>query len=633
MAFLIYGAAIRNRPNCLKIKEKTFSNLRYTAPQNIMLLPGRAPFAPSSPLVARSGINRNTELIEPPVSHSKQSADPQINRNTFEGLFTRHNRSSSHSQLITRHCISNSAPERTFCNYYPGFFVYMSELMRRRMRLGILCGFLLGMGAPAHAQDAEKIVNTYVKAAGGARAISRVQSLSIEGTVAGAYDGNSGSYTLDTKLPNRYYSEMIVGGKSIIEAYNGKSAWREDPSGSPVTMFGQDSVDLQAEAQIANLRLLNLKKNRVAAAFVGHAQVRGQDALQVELTSATGVKHELFFDPQTHLLAKESAPVGGANEEIFYGDYRPESGIQIARKIELHRGTDVYSIELKSATVNGTIGERVFDLPLKSQIKLPDLKTLFKELDDNEKAIDKIKEDYAGTRSEEETQYDSDGKVKKHCVEESSFFYMDGEEISQLMKKDGKEISADEQKKETENAQKRVEEIQKRQAEREAKNEKAKEEGKPEKDEDNVDIEVFLRTCEFVNPRRERFRGQDVLVFDFEGNPEYKPRNLEEKIVQKLAGAVWVDEKARDVTRLEAYFTGDAKIAGGLLANIQKGTGFVFEQEFINNEVWLPTYEEAHVGVRVLLVKGVRVTDVTRYSDYKKFHVDTISTLGSPKQP
>jgi len=38
-----------------------------------------------------------------------------------------------------------------------------------------------------------------------------------------------------------------------------------------------------------------------------------------------------------------------------------------------------------------------------------------------------------------------------------------------------------------------------------------------------------------VNPRRERFRGQDVLVFDFEPNPEFKAHKMVEKIVQKLA--------------------------------------------------------------------------------------------------
>ena len=52
----------------------------------------------------------------------------------------------------------------------------------------------------------------------------------------------------------------------------------------------------------------------------------------------------------------------------------------------------------------------------------------------------------------------------------------------------------------------------------------------------------------------------------------------------------------------------------------------------MNNEVWLPTYQEAHVGVRVLLLKGIKVNAVTRYSDYKKFNVETLSTIAKPKR-
>jgi hypothetical protein len=135
-----------------------------------------------------------------------------------------------------------------------------------------------------------------------------------------------------------------------------------------------------------------------------------------------------------------------------------------------------------------------------------------------------------------------------------------------------------------------------------------------------------------VNPRRERFRGQDVLVFDFEPNPEYKPKNLEERVVKELAGVVWIDEKAKDVVRLEAYFVGDVHIGGGVLANLQKGTSFTFEQAFVNNEVWLPTYVEAHIGVRFLLVKGLKMNVTTRYSDYKRFNVETLNTISKPKE-
>jgi hypothetical protein len=94
---------------------------------------------------------------------------------------------------------------------------------------------------------------------------------------------------------------------------------------------------------------------------------------------------------------------------------------------------------------------------------------------------------------------------------------------------------------------------------------------------------------------------------------------------------MWVDEKAFNVARLQAYFVGDMKLAGRLLANVQKGTNLVLEQAFVNNEVWLPTYDEAHVGVRVLLLKGIKLAHVTRYSDYKKFNVQTQASIGKPK--
>jgi hypothetical protein len=504
--------------------------------------------------------------------------------------------------------------------------------MRPRFYAATLC-VVFAMSAPCFAQDASNIVDQYVKAAGGAKTLSRIRALRLEGTISGAEGGKPGTFTLEMKLPNRYYSEIIFGDKHLIEAYNGKSAWREDTSGSISTMLGPDASRMEAAAQIGNSHLVNSKKNKLAVSFIGHGQVRGNDALQIEVATGTGVKEEIFFDPQSHRIVKETVPLGAVNEDIFYGDYRAENGVQLPHKIEIHRGDDTFSVDVTRATVNGPAGERVFDLPLSSQVKLPDLKALFKEIDENQKALDKIKENYAGTRTEDETEYDGSGKVKKHELNEYTFFYLNGEEISTQVKKDGKPLSETEEKKETENAQKRVDAIQNEQAKKDAKAEKAKEEGKDDKNGDDPGIEIFLRTSQFVNPRRERFRGQDVLVFDFEGNPEYKPKNLAERIVQKLAGVVWIDEKARDVVRLEAYFAGDAKIAGGLLATIQKGTSVVYEQAFLNDEVWLPTYMEAHGGVRVLLVKGFHVSEVVHYSDYKRYHVEVQSTVEAPKTP
>jgi len=497
----------------------------------------------------------------------------------------------------------------------------------------ILAGLAIAGVAPVYGQDAGKqdagkIVEQYIKATGGSKTLSKVNTLTLEGAFTNGANEKAGTYTLITKMSNRYYSELVAGDQILIEAYNGKSAWHQK-GGEIGTLVGAEGAQLEAAGQYYNTRLVNAKKNKLGLAFIGTTQVRGKDALQVEVTNPAGLKREIFLDPRAHLIVKETAMTGGVDEQMLYDDYRTQDGVKIPFKIELHRGNEVYNIAVTRAVVNGNVGERVFDFPKKSQVQLPDLAALFKEIDDNQKAIDKIRENYAGNRTEEQTEYDKTGKVTKHEVKEYTFFYLKGDEISTLIAKDGKPLGEEEQKKENEKTQKEIKEREAKEAKKEAKD---KDKGADKGEEDDPGIEVFLRVCQFVNPRRERFRGQDVLVFDFEPNPEYKAHKLAEKVVQKLAGVVWIDEKAHDVARLEAYFVGDFKFGGGLVANLQKGTNFVFEQGYVNDEVWLPTYIEVHVGVRVLLVKGLKVNQVIRYSDYKKFNVESVATVGKPKE-
>lgn len=488
---------------------------------------------------------------------------------------------------------------------------------------------LITFSWPCLAQDASKIIEQYLRTAGGSKAFAKIQTLTLEGTLTTPGSEKSGTFTLHTRLPNRFYSEIIFADQQFIEAYNGKSAWHQDPANGLATLTGPEAIQLEAASAYYNSHLTGLKNRKLTATIVGHTAIRGRDTIQLDIASATGVHRQVFFDAQSHLIAKESAPIAGVDEEILYSDYRGESGIQLPHSLELCRGSNTYQITITRAAINVPVGERVFDFPRKSQVQLPDLKALFKEIDDNQKAIDKIKENYAGTRDTEETEYDGSGKIKKREVRQHTFFYLNGHEIATLVMKDGKPLSDADQKRENERVQKRIAELQKRDAKKEAKKEKGQEEANEDKSDPG--IEVFLRACQFVNPRRERFRGQDVLVFDFEPNPDFTPRKLEEKVAHQLAGVVWIDEKAHDVARLEAYFVRDFKLAGGLVVNLQKGTNFVFEQAFINNEVWLPTYEEAHVGARVLLVKMFKVNEVTRYSNYRKFKVETLSTVAPPK--
>src|ERR1700720_3531320 len=166
------------------------------------------------------------------------------------------------------------------------------------------------LAASAQAQDPQKIVDQYVKAAGGSKALSRAKTITIEGTFHTA-DGKTGTYTLNTKLPNRFYSELVAGDTNLIEAYNGKSAWHRTANGEFATLVGADGSQLEAAGQYYNSHLVDAKKNKIGLSFAGFSKVRGKDTLEIEVTTMTGVKRHVFFDPQTPLIVKEAAIIGG----------------------------------------------------------------------------------------------------------------------------------------------------------------------------------------------------------------------------------------------------------------------------------------------------------------------------------
>ena len=134
-----------------------------------------------------------------------------------------------------------------------------------------------------------------------------------------------------------------------------------------------------------------------------------------------------------------------------------------------------------------------------------------------------------------------------------------------------------------------------------------------------------------MNARREPFRGRDVLTYDFEPRPGAQPRGRVESWIHKLRGKVWIDEDAKRILRLEATVTDPVKLGGGLVLSVRRGSSLVFEQALVNGEIWLPSYAEVKLSARVLLLKGYDVHQTQRFSDYRKFAVETSSEIRPPE--
>ena len=403
----------------------------------------------------------------------------------------------------------------------------------------------------------------------------------------------------------------------------------------PHTFTGRDAVEWESTARYLNDRLLNAKKDKIAARLVGMDSVNGRRAYHLVFTFAPGVTRDVFFDAQTHLILREivNSPEASGRaglvlrrqrarrrhwlppiEQFDYDDYQAVDGIPEPRKIELRRDGRDYLIAVTHVEINSPVKDAIFDFPHADSRPLPDIAQLLRDIQKNQKAAEEIVKQYTCHLSEEEEKTGSNGEVTSHSVKEYDIFYVGDDEIRHLLAKDGKPLEGDEKKKEDQRFSKEFDAAKKKQAEL------ANDPKKQQKEEEREQAQIsdFLRAENFTNPRRETFRGQEVIVFDFGPNPDYKPKNMIENLVQKLVGVIWVDEQARDVVRLEARFSDNFKIAGGLLASLSKGSNFVFEQTMVNNEVWLPSYDEVHAAARLVFVK-VKANQIDRYSDYKKF--------------
>jgi len=240
---------------------------------------------------------------------------------------------------------------------------------------------------------------------------------------------------------------------------------------------------------------------------------------------------------------------------------------------------------------------------------LPDIRQLMNEVHEHQKQLEKVRENYTFSSLQTTEDIDGKGKVTKTETRENEIFYVHGQPIARMVKKDGKPLTEEEQKKETERVTKAVEKAEKAQSE------------KPKED-DQISLRRILEVSDVRNPRRENFRGRSTIVFDVMGQKDLKAHGLSEDLSKKLQGTVWIDEADRMVTRMEAVFDDNFHVGGGLVANVQKGSRFSFDQAPINGEVWLLADTEISIQVRLLLLKGIHQHFTERDYDYKRFKVD-----------
>jgi len=475
--------------------------------------------------------------------------------------------------------------------------------------------FILIAAAAVFAQSPSKILKKAESALGGTKALQSRSSLIMRGRITRLDDKAGGQFQMETSRPNLYHLRYDIAGDEVEYGYNGRSAWRRTTSGGLETLSGKESLVLQAVASFRNSLWLNAKADRTKVSPAGHATVGKRNTTNVLFTTPKGISIKVYFDDMTGMPVRED--IGSDWWEC--NDERAVSGVKVWFQCLVDIEGKGYEINIDEAKSNEPIAQTVFDFPKPTGQPLPDLTKLLADLQANQERIEEILDTYSYTRKVISREVGKDGRLNETESETHQMSFYKGYRIERTIEKNGQPLSASEQADEDKSVAKRADEIEKRLA-------KAEKNGTNE-DEANqrrVSIAELLRASRLTNPRRERFRGRDVIVFDFEPNPNFDLKNAKSmlKFFGKTAGVIWVDEKDKQMVRVEAFLADDFSIGGGVLVKLKKGATFSAEQERVNDEIWLPSLMEINMTARVLLFKGLAVNQVIRSYDYRKFQTE-----------
>ena len=245
---------------------------------------------------------------------------------------------------------------------------------------------------------------------------------------------------------------------------------------------------------------------------------------------------------------------------------------------------------------------------------LPDIGRLMYQVEAHQKAAEAIRKDYIYHSVETQQERDGGGAVKKTQIREYDVFWISGVPVAKLTRKDGRDLTPEEQKKESERIDKDVAKAQQRKDKGDEKGKETSPRGN-----DMITVSRFLELGSFTNPRRVKLDGRDTILVDYAGNPKAKTRNRAEDVVRDLVGTIWIDEQDKVIRKTQGHFLNAFKIGAGLVVNIRKDTSFGLDQTKVNGEVWLPRQIQAQGAARAFLLFSFNGSVQVQMSDYRKF--------------
>ena len=226
----------------------------------------------------------------------------------------------------------------------------------------------LALAAAASAETADDVIAKNVAARGGMDKIKAIQSLDMK--IKANQQGLEFPGKMELKRPERVRLEMTIQGKTIVQAYDGKTAWMIMPflgSPDPQAMSADDAKDVVEQADMDG-PLVDYKAKGHAVELVGKEDVDGSPAYKLKISLKNGDVEYAYIDTETGLQVKETSKRKQQGSEVevdsYMTNFKAVNGVLFPFAVENKvGGKSVGQFTIDDVKANVPIEDGIFAMP------------------------------------------------------------------------------------------------------------------------------------------------------------------------------------------------------------------------------------------------------------------------------
>jgi hypothetical protein len=104
----------------------------------------------------------------------------------------------------------------------------------------------------------------------------------------------------------------------------------------------------------------------------------------------------------------------------------------------------------------------------------------------------------------------------------------------------------------------------------------------------------------------------------FKPNPRFQPSSREGKVLQHMAGEMWVDRDQKRLVSIKGQLIGEVKFGAGLLGHLEKGGRFEVERAEVSRGDWEVTQLVVDMHGKALMFKNICVQQREAHSHFER---------------